>query len=345
MDLPAPLRHGLDRELEKTPPRVLAAAAEALSSRYRAGAGAGESEERPHLRSSGDVTAYAAFRLPATFGAIGAALEAVRARRPAWRPRSILDAGAGPGTAMWAAAALWPELGEATAIEQDDHMIALGRRLMADAGGEAPVRGAATWLRADLAGPWKTPAGMYDLVVAAYALGEVAPRVRSAVLARLWANTAEDGVLLVVEPGTMEGFGVIRAARAEMLGAGATIVAPCPHDRACPMGEGDWCHFAQRVARTRLHRQVKGGALAYEDEKYSYVALTRTGVASPIAGRVLRHPQVRPGRIALELCAPDGLEKTTITRSDPRRWREARDITWGDALSTDAPMPGRRQPG
>jgi len=333
LDLPASLRHGLDRELEKTPARVLAAAAEALSSRYRAGAG--EDGTTPHLRSPGDVTAYAAFRLPATFGAIGAALGAVRERRPDWRPHAILDAGAGPGTALWAATALWPSLQEATAIERDDSMIALGRRLATDAGGEAPVRGAATWLRADLTSPWKTPSTAYDLVVAAYTLGEVAPRARAEVLSRLWAATTPDGVLLVAEPGTTEGFGVILAARTQVLSVGANVVAPCPHDRACPMGEGDWCHFAQRVARSKLHRQVKGGALAYEDEKYTYVALTRTGVGSPIAGRVLRHPQVRPGRITLELCAPDGLEKTTVTRADPRRWREARDITWGDALTLD----------
>jgi len=341
MDLPNSLRLALTEALADVPARDLAAATAALSRRYRdsrSGRVAG-----PMLRSEGEVAAYAAYRLPATFATVGAALEYVRQRRPGWTPRTLLDAGAGPGTAAWAAAEVWPELEGATLLERDERMIRLGRRLAARSA--SPALRAARWRRADLTGAWETPPVSYDLVVSSYTLGEVPPERRDDVVDRLWAATgarvddgsggsgADDAVLLIVEPGTPAGFAVVREARARVIAAGGTVVAPCPHDRACPMADGDWCHFSRRVTRSRAHMQAKGVSIGYEDEKYSYVALARPpGTHSAIAGRVLRHPQTRPGHVILELCAPLGLEKTTVTRKERERYHQARDLSWGDSL-------------
>lgn len=100
------------------------------------------------------------------------------------------------------------------------------------------------------------------------------------------------------------------------------------------MPDDDWCHFAQRLGRTRGHRAAKGAELGYEDEKYSYIAVTREP-SVPIAARVLRHPVVRPGRIELALCTPTGLRSALVTRSAGARWRTARDLHWGDAVTPD----------
>ncbi len=345
MDLPNSLRLALAEALADVPARSLAATTAALSQRYRDGRSGGVAG--PMLRSEGEVAAYAAYRLPATLATVGAALEYVRQRRPGWTPRVLLDAGAGPGTAAWAAAEVWPELGGVTLLERDERMIRLGRRLAARSASPA-LRGA-RWRRVDLTGVWEqesksTPAS-YDLVVSSYTLGEVPPERRDDVVDRLWAATgaraddgsadtaADDAVLLIVEPGTPAGFAVVREARARVIAAGGTVVAPCPHDRVCPMADGDWCHFSRRVTRSRAHMQAKGVSIGYEDEKYSYVALARPpGTHSAIAGRVLRHPQTRPGHVILELCAPMGLEKTVVTRKERERYHRARDLAWGDSL-------------
>src|SRR6266851_5295640 len=109
MDLPDSLRIALAHELTAIPQKSIAEAAANLSLRYRSGQFPAEG---PLLRSRTDVIAYAAYRLPATFAAIYAALDEVRKRRPGWQPRTLLDAGSGPGTAMWAANEVWPDIAE-----------------------------------------------------------------------------------------------------------------------------------------------------------------------------------------------------------------------------------------
>lgn len=322
MDLPPELRLALSAELGATTPKALKGRVAALSARYR-----GAEREGPAVRSESDAAAYAAYRMPATFAAVHAALAALRAGAPDWQPSSLLDAGAGPGTALWAAGQLWPELSRATLLERDERMVALGQRLARQAT-TGPLR-AAAWRRVDLAtGAWNVEQS--DLVVAAYVLGELPPEQRDDVVARLWAHAA--GAVVIVEPGTPRGFATVRQTRALLIAAGATIAAPCPHDAACPMPAGDWCHFAQRLARTPLHRGAKAATLSYEDEKYSYVAAVRLAETAR-APRVLRHPQTRKGHIIFELCTPAGLQRRTVSRKEGPAYRRARDARWGSTLN------------
>lgn len=92
----------------------------------------------------------------------------------------------------------------------------------------------------------------------------------------------------------------------------------------------DWCHFAVRVQRSRLHKALKGGEAPFEDEKFAYLALTREPPAAPCISRVLRHPQIAPGRIALTLCGQEGCAQRVVTKKDPL-WKRARKTGAGDA--------------
>jgi len=325
MDLPNDLRLALASELASIPQKNVADAAGKLSQRYR---GEQQPANGSFLHSPGDVVAYAAYRLPATFAAIYAALNEVRKRRFDWQPRTLLDAGAGPGSAMWAANELWPELEQVTLLERDEHMIALGKQLITHT--RSTTLNQASWQKVDLLGAWQT--APKDLVTTTYVLGELPALQREALINKLWTITLD--TLLIIEPGTPAGFSRILQARQQLIDAGAHILAPCPHDLPCPMSNNDWCHFSQRVARSQLQRQVKQAALSYEDEKFSYIAASRTK-GSPISARVIRHPQIRPGHIHLELCTPGGLKITTVTRKDKEAFREARKIEWGGSITTN----------
>ena len=325
MDLPTDLRLALTNELANIPQKSIAATVERLSNRYRGGH---PPAEGTFLHTSADVIAYAAYRLPATFAAIYAALNETRKRRPDWQPRTMLDAGAGPGTALWAASQVWPDLAQIALLERDDDMIAFGKQLATHAR-SAAVR-EATWQKVDLLGQWESEPK--DLVTTAYVLNELPTSQREAVINKLWSITLD--TLVIIEPGTPIGFSYILQARQQLIAAGANIVAPCPHNLPCPMANNDWCHFAQRIARSQLQRQAKQATLSYEDEKFSYIAASRTK-GLPIRARVLRHPQIRPGHIHLELCTPEGLQNSIVTRKDKAAFREARGIEWGNALSPD----------
>ena len=96
MELPSALRQPVDAVLQGVSARDLAAAAEALSLRYR-----GEVRDgRFHVSDDLTARAYPAARLPATYAAIRAALDAVAEVRPEFSPRSLLDFGAGPLCAL-----------------------------------------------------------------------------------------------------------------------------------------------------------------------------------------------------------------------------------------------------
>lgn len=285
------------------------------------------------MASPGDAAAYAAFRLPATFAALHAALKQTAALLPGWQPETLLDVGAGPGTAMWAARAVWPSISRVSLIERDTHMIALGRRLAAESSA-APLRDA-HWRQADILEA--TDLGRHDLVIASYVIGELKRQRIPALVERLWAATA--GTLVLLEPGTTPGFAQVRELREQLIALGGSLVAPCPHVGTCPMSGTDWCHFAARLSRSRLHRQVKSGDLSYEDEKYSFVSFSRLPGAG-IPGRVVRHPLIRSGHVHLRLCTPDGLSDRIVSRRHGDVFRRARDLAWGDAWDPHAGQDG-----
>lgn len=316
-ELPLSLQDAVRRHF---PAGAAPAAAAALSERYRDGTMA----PGPRARSQADVAAYATSRLPATYAASAAVLAELRLRAAAFAPRSQLDLGAGLGVAVWAAAGLWPSLEQVTAVELEPAMLQAGRRLAA--AGPAAVAKCA-WRRADVSG--EPVGGSFDLVTIGYVLNELDAAAASRAVEWAWAATA--GALAVVEPGTPAGYRRILAAREQLLELGGFTVAPCPHDRPCPLGEGDWCHFAVRLPRSAEHRSAKAARAGFEDEKFAYVVVAREEVARAPA-RILRHPQVRGGHVRLELCAGDGLRSVVVSKRDREAFREARKASWGDAF-------------
>jgi ribosomal protein RSM22 (predicted rRNA methylase) len=319
MELPAQLRQAVDGALAGVSVSDLTAAAKSLSQRYRDEIRDG----RLHISDDRLALAYIATRMPATFAAVHMAMSAMAEQQPDFAPQTLLDVGAGPGTVMWAAAYIWPGMQSATLVETSPAIRALGERLSA-ASDLSRISWRAADLRADL------PEAQHDLVTLAYVLDELAPKDRAALVARLWSLSRQ--TLLIVEPGTTAGWRRILEARQQLVANGAHILAPCPHAQACPISEPDWCHFAARVQRSRIHRLAKEAEVPWEDEKFIYLAASRTP-ATVHAARVLDRPESASGRVNLKLCQPDGTAThRLITRREGEAFRRARRVDWGEVF-------------
>jgi ribosomal protein RSM22 (predicted rRNA methylase) len=320
-DLPAALRGAIERELEGVPRKGLAERAARTSAAYRAGG-----TSAAVIREAGDALAYALARLPATYAACAAALAEAQARAPGFSPRRMLDAGSGTAAASWAAVETWPQVQAVTWLDASAPFLASAARL---AQGGPAVLQAAEPRRADLAGGGPWPAA--DLVVASYALAEIAPAAQGRVVHSLWA--ACEGVLVLVEPGTPAGFARLLDARAALTAAGAQLLAPCPHAGACPLAAPDWCHFSIRLPRSRDHRLAKGAEVPFEDERFAYLVAARPSVAAVLpAARILAPPRAGKPGIELKLCAPEGLQRRFLPRREKPAHAAARRLRWGDAF-------------
>lgn len=323
MILPPSLVEALDAEAAVAPASQLTAASAEISALYRR-------EKKPpkgrFVSERIQRAAYAVTRMPATFAAVHAVLAEVRARAPEFEPRSLLDLGAGPGTVAWAAAEVFPEIETAILLEEDAGFIELGERLIAAAGGGLSCT--PEWRRAVLPGP--LPQGTHDLVTASYLLNEMLPAAGRALALQAWNATA--GVLVVVEPGTVEGYRLLLEVRALLAGEGAHLIAPCPQAGACPLAATpEWCHFARRLPRSKAHKQAKGASLGFEDEKFFYLAFSRLP-ASPAAARVIEEPRQLKHAASLRLCKSGGtIEHTEIPKRDKDAFRRAKKLSWGDA--------------
>ena len=315
-ELPAALRGALEAKLHGVARDDIAARAAQISRTYRDG---GNSRA---IATPTDALAYALVRMPATYAAVAASLDALLEARPGFAPQNLLDVGAGPGTASWAAAEAFSSLQDFALLDINAALQSLALEFS-----RAHPRLSAMTCRRDAHALYEAEPA--DLVIASYLIGEVGDAERHALIERLWAKTRD--TLLVVEPGTPAGYARIIALRAQLIAAGAHVAAPCPHDGQCPLSPPDWCHFAQRLPRLRAHIQAKSAELPFEDEKFSYVVLTRAPADQRFA-RVLAEPVVGKVEVAAKLCTAGGLQIAKLPRRDKAAYAKARRWRWGDAV-------------
>jgi ribosomal protein RSM22 (predicted rRNA methylase) len=317
-DLPAELKSALDAKLQGLSRNDAAGRAAVISQTYRGGGGS------TAIRTETDALAYALARMPATYAAVTASLNALAEIRPDFAPRNLLDVGAGPGTATWAAAEAFSSLQGFALLDANSALRALALDL-----GDGSTRLRAMKYRHGEARAELARAEAADLVVASYMIGEIGDAERKALAELMWAKTRD--TLLIVEPGTPAGYARILGVRAQLIALGAHVAAPCPHDDRCPLQTPDWCHFTQRLPRSQAHRQIKGAELPFEDERFSYVALTRAPVARHPA-RVLAQPVVSKVQVTAKLCTAEGLVIAKVPRRQKTDYSAARRWRWGDAV-------------
>lgn len=273
--------------------------------------------------------AYAAMRLTGTFAALARVareLDMLRQREGV----TVLDIFAGPATAILALAAQDVRFKRVVCVERASEMKALGERLLVRASVEAQVE----WVNCDVMEYLRREDGeSFDLVTAAYGLGEGEESLRSEIVNKMWGKCA--GVVLCVEPGTPKGAAIIQFVRSQLIESGGAVWAPCPHRGLCRCNDvgASWCHFSVRLPRSRVSRLVDGAEAAFEDEKFMFVALGRGDAPQMPVPRLVGHPRMKKGGVELTVCCPDGgVRRLLVPKRERGAYRQARKLDWGDSI-------------
>lgn len=321
--LPAPLAAAIETmTVGRTHAEIVERLA-SISAHYREGRAS-----KVAIASPADVAAYLSARMPATYAAVCAALNATRELMCSFSPASLIDLCAGPGTASFAALSLWPEIPALTLVDANPFFLDAARSL-SEACGFTAMREAKLIRSTVLSAAGELPSA--DLVVMSYALVELPLNEIAELARRAWSLS--NGVLLFVEPGTPEGFRRILLCRDALIAKGAHLVAPCPHLAACPMQPPAWCHFSERLARSRQHRLAKAAQVNYEDEPYIYLAFARTTATLHPRGRIVSRVRVSKADVRFSVCGKDGrLVGEVVSRRDRAAYAKFRRGAWGDAL-------------
>lgn len=259
----------------------------------------------PKLYNGLGALAYATARLPSTYAAVRNVFHRLKISRryDGWEPHSMLDFGAGPGTAAWAAHSVWSSSPlQVTAVEISSSMADIGYEILKDVKQAMSLEGSTKDTGAlqeqnsglqQLDIRWRPflprdqkRMATYDICIASYSLNEIDNKVeRHRLLQKLMHSCRE--YLVLIEPGTPHGFSTIEESRryilsvSKKLGIPFHVASPCPHDGACPLASArSWCHFSQRHLRTDEQRIAvksltgKAPRNTY-NERFSYVILKR----------------------------------------------------------------------
>ena len=189
MNLPSRLAEAIQQEIENVDRAALTRAAAQLTAQYKSG-----QFSSPAIRTEAQRAAYLTVRVPATFAADLHVFSEIRRLAPEAELQSMLDLGAGPGTAVLAANEMFSSVMQVTLVEMDSNMIAVGKR-MAEKSSCSILRNA-TWLQRDIT--QGTACGPHDLVAISYALGELPAVAISRTVLQAWENT--ESFLVLVEP-------------------------------------------------------------------------------------------------------------------------------------------------
>ena len=315
MDIPQELKEGIERIVSENKFTQIIEESQGISKRYRENDGKG----KRLVTKQSEAMAYAISRMPATYCAVYSVLFQCL-KNYEQEIKTVLDIGAGTGAATWAINNLI-ETEQITCLEREKEMRTVGSQLMKEE--LANVE----WKEFDLNKDEIEEKA--DLVITSYVINELSEEDRKKAITKMWNST--NGLLVIIEPGTPEGFKHILEAREMLLEKGANIVAPCSHNGKCKINKDDWCSFYVRVARSGLHRQAKKGELGYEDEKFSYIAFSKIPV-NTYKPRILRHPQINSGYVKVKLCTEDGIVEKTYSKKDKDIYKRIRKMDAGSTI-------------
>ncbi|EJD03728.1 Rsm22-domain-containing protein [Fomitiporia mediterranea MF3/22] len=345
-----------------------------------------------------DGTAFASVALPAHYSAVYAVFDHIKHRLgDDWKVRNIIDWGSGVGSGLWASmhafqegseeqdgnTALEPSLSRSIitsylGFEKRKGLSNMAKRLIEDSNvGSASVRWHKAYSKDEQI---QRSEGGDVLALSAFHLSSLpTPAARKEMVKQMWSSGAE--VIVLIDHDTSTGFTSIIEARDQLLRmgkrelqdseiqgdpmTGCHVVAPCPHDGACPLFNSGKpslkCTFSQRLQRPAFLRKTKHVRAGHEDMGYSYVVIRRgqrpskprIGETSDTSGqniatdaesassirleaydwpRMVFPPLKRSGHVIIDGCTAEGkIMRMTIPRSQGKQpYYDARKSSWGD---------------
>ena len=315
MELPVEIRKTIEEIASDYPLVTLKTVAKKLSDNYL-------NKKKPndgYINDEVEVVAYAITRMPATFGALSFALskslELVNGSI-----NSVIDIGTGTGNSIIACRNLISDKISMICMEKSPEMLNFCKKLYDN----TSIR----YINEDITKSSLNEQA--DLVIASYMFNELSDLEKRDALNKIISYSQK--YILIVEPGTPEAYKQMMTIREYFIREGFNVIAPCPHQKECPLSKDDWCHFVSRVSRSKLHKLLKDGDVPYEDEKFTYLFLSREN-PNTVDDRVLRHPIINKGNISITTCNKDcSLKQYLFTRKDKVKYKAAKKINAGDLL-------------
>ena len=323
MDIPQELKIAIENQLVGIKSNQIIENYQKISSRYRNNIGDG----KIFVNKQEEALSYAISRMPSTYCAIYSALDHIL-KNCNEKINTCYDIGAGTGAATWAVNQCI-HFEKCTCFEREQDMIDVGKKLMKG----VELLKQVDWKKFDILKDNFTEKA--DLIITSYMINELPEENKNEIIKKLWNITNK--ILLIIEPGTPAGFKNIVNAREMLLKEGANIIAPCSHQSECKIKEDDWCSFYVRVNRSGIQRLAKKGELGYEDEKFSYIAFSKTAIDNQKT-RILRHPQIYQGYVKIKVCTNHGIEEKIYSKKDGEIYKKIKKLNAGDIIENNTKL-------
>jgi len=293
----------------------------------------GEKKGETLLNKSDEALAYAISRMPATYSAVKTSCEQMQEilnlidKGYLGNLKTLIDVGAGTGAATLALSE-FIDFKEIVCLEREDVMIALGKKLLEIC--ENSNVNNARWTKFDIG--CEELNNSSDVVITSYMLNEFSDEKVLDVVDKLWNMTKK--LLIIVDSGTPKDHKRLIKIKNHLCKKGGKIVAPCTIGEGCALPENDWCHFSCRVERTKLHKEVKGADVPYEDEKFTYLIVARNDEMLQVKSinRVIRHPIINTNMVKVKLCVNGEIIEKIYTKKDKEMYKKVKKAKVGDII-------------
>ncbi len=243
---------------------------------------------------------------------------------------SVVDFGGGPGIFLFALSK-FKTLNKYTNVERSDAFIAVMNVLVEEFLSSSTPHTHVDSISGNYLELESQDLPANDLCVFSYTLCE-----SDNSLVSIPGLVENSNMVLIIEPGTPSGFNNIIQARDKLIEKGFSTIAPCTASNGfCPLrdSESDWCHFVVRLDRSRIQKHLIKGELGYEDEKYSYILMSKYPIHSD-GKRIISRPNTTKYSVSFDICSEKNGHIVVKKRENKNKYQIAKKSIRGDLYSS-----------